>query len=152
MRREERRITDKSEIDDIIRRARVCRLGMCDSGQPYIVPLCFGFDGDALYFHCARIGRKLDMIRANPNVCFEIDIDHETITADTSCKWSMRYRSIIGFGIASIIEDEEEIRKGLDVIMRQFTDQSPEYNNAVIPKTRIIRVQISELTAEKFGY
>lgn len=151
MRREERQITSRTDIDAIIRRARVCRLGLCVDNQPYVVPLCFGYDGEAIYFHCARVGRKLDMIRANPNVCFEIDDDHEVIAADTSCKWTMRYRSVIGFGTAEIIEDDEGVRKGLDVLMGQFTDQWSDYNDAVIPKTRIIRVQITEMTAEKFG-
>ena len=65
MHRNEREITDKKDIDDIIRRCRVCHLAMCDEGQPYVVPLNFGYDGGFLYFHAAPEGRKIDIIKRN---------------------------------------------------------------------------------------
>lgn len=74
MRRSEKEITDKTQIDSIIFRSKVYRLGLSDEGQPYIVPLCFSYDGKALYFHCAKEGRKIDILRKNSNVCFEFDI------------------------------------------------------------------------------
>ena len=63
MRRKDREINDKFAIESIIRKASVCRLAMVDGNRPYIVPLCFGYQGDALYFHSANVGKKLD--RAN---------------------------------------------------------------------------------------
>ncbi len=65
MRRNDSEITDRKDIDGIIRRCRVCRLAMCDGSQPYIVPLSFGYDGSFLYFHTAREGRKIDIIKRN---------------------------------------------------------------------------------------
>ena len=71
MRRQEREISDRAAIDAIIRACQVCRLGMVDGDLPYIVPMSFGYDGRALYFHCATQGRKLDVLRRRPRVCFE---------------------------------------------------------------------------------
>ena len=98
MRQAEREIKDRSAIDDLIKRAVVCRLGMIDGDEPYIVPMNFGYDGKSLFFHCAKEGRKIDILRRHDKVCFEIDLDTEVVKGDVACKWSMRYRSVEGVG------------------------------------------------------
>jgi len=95
-------------IEKIICRATVCRLGLLDGDTPYIVPLCFGYKDNTLYFHTSVKSRKIDLIDKHPKVCFEMDILAETIPAPTPCKWDMRYQSVIGFGNASMVEDEAE--------------------------------------------
>ena len=65
---------NKANIEAIIRKASVCRLGMLDGDTPYIVPLCFGYRDDTLYFHGSMKSRKAELIRRHPKVCFEFDI------------------------------------------------------------------------------
>ncbi|MBU3917342.1 pyridoxamine 5'-phosphate oxidase family protein, partial [bacterium] len=71
MRRKEKEITDKAIIDSIINDSKVCRLGLSDDNRPYVVPLCFGYENDTLYFHSAHKGMKLDILKKNKQVCFE---------------------------------------------------------------------------------
>ena len=73
MRRTDKEITDREAIDGIIGGCQVLRLGLAQDDVPYIVPLSFGYDGSAFYFHTALAGRKLEMIGANPRVCFELE-------------------------------------------------------------------------------
>ena len=124
MRRSEKEIHDRELIDSIIRRSQICRLGLSDRGQPYVVPLCFGYDGAAIYFHCAPEGRKLDIIRENSKVCFEIDIVEGMIEADQACGWGIRYQSVIGFGRAYEIEDFAAKEAALSHIMSQYSDRA----------------------------
>jgi len=94
MRRNEREIYDREEMEAIIQRAQVCRIGLSEKDVPYIVPMDFGYEGNCLYFHCASEGKKLDMIRQNSKVCFEMDIDHQMVKpAGRPCGWSAKYRS-----------------------------------------------------------
>ena len=93
MRRGEREIKDRAEIDAVMRRCRVCRLGLCDGNEPYIVPICFGYDGQALYFHCAHEGRKIDIIRTNNRVGFEFDILESMKQTENVCSSSQRVAS-----------------------------------------------------------
>jgi len=102
MRRKDREIEDRAELESIISAANVCRLAMSENDRPYIVPLCFGYKNDNLYFHSAGEGKKLEMLRKNKYVCFEMDIDHELVRADLPCESEMKYRSVIGFGQASL--------------------------------------------------
>ena len=89
MRRKDKEITDKAEIESIIGSSMVCRLAMTDKNRPYIVPLCFGYKDNTLYFHSAGQGKKLDILKKNNLVCFEFDIDYEPIKEDKAYDWLM---------------------------------------------------------------
>ena len=124
MRRSDREITDVAEILGILGKCDVCRLALCEDNFPYIVPMNYGFeyaDGNlVLYFHAAKEGRKLDMIRKNPNACFEVDCSHRLIEADKACEFSFEYESVTGDGAISFITDKAEKTKALKQFMRNF--------------------------------
>ena len=110
MRRKEKEISDKAEIEIIILKSEVCRLGLSDDGVAYIVPLCFGYQDNCLYFHSAGEGKKIDILKRNKQVCFEFEADTRVTTGKTACAWGMQYRSVIGYGEASFIRDAKEKR------------------------------------------
>lgn len=148
MRRCKDEIKDRKAIDTIIRQCRVCRLGLSDGEEPYIVPLCFGYDGKALYFHSAPEGRKIDILRKNNRVCFEFDIPGEMKEAKQGCKWGITYRSVIGFGTAEIVDDQGAKRKALDILMAQYSDKEYTFPDDVITKTAVIKVVIVCVTGK----
>ena len=149
MRKKDKQISDVAGIENVLSRATVCRLGLCADNRPYIVPLCFGYEDNALYFHCAGQGEKLDILKKNNNVCFEVDIDHEVVKADKGCDWSMKYKSIIGFGEAVVIEDVELKRKALDIIMQQYSEKSFGYPEETVKNTTVIKVEIESMTGKE---
>jgi uncharacterized protein len=148
MRRNERQISDRNSIDTIIRRCHVCRLGMCDNGQPYIVPLSFGYDGHYVYFHAALEGRKVDILKRNSRVCFELDILEEVVSSDQACSWSMKYESVIGFGVAEIVENIEAKKAALNCIMQQYSGSNWNFNEQTLENTLAIRVKVQEIHAK----
>ncbi|MBW7990700.1 MAG: pyridoxamine 5'-phosphate oxidase family protein [Planctomycetes bacterium] len=152
MRRKDKEINDIASIEDIIMKARVCRLALYENAQPYIVPLSFGYKDNILYFHSAPEGKKLDILRNNNKVCFEFDIDHELVMGEKACDCTMKYRSVIGFGKAKLIEDIESKRKALDIIMKNYSDGSFEYPEESIQNTIIISVEVETMTGKKSGY
>jgi nitroimidazol reductase NimA-like FMN-containing flavoprotein (pyridoxamine 5'-phosphate oxidase superfamily) len=152
MRRSDREITDRNDIEDIIKKSRVCRLALADGNQPYIIPLNFGYRDNVLYFHSARDGKKIDILKRNPAVCFEFDIDHELVIAEKACDWGMKYRSVIGFGTASLVENMDQRHEALAIIMRQYSTASHEFDRATVHKTAIIKVEIEMMTGKKKGF
>lgn len=147
MRRKEREISDPKVLESIIKKANVCRLAMCEGDVPYVVPLCFGYEKGALYFHSAIEGRKLEILKKNPKVCFEIDIDCELIKSDDRC--TMKYKSVIGFGRASFIEVLEDKRNALDLIMRHYNQEPVPYPEPVLTNMlAVIKVEIEEMTGK----
>lgn len=152
MRRRDKEITDRDVIDAIINESKFCRLALSEDDRPYIVPVSFGYDGNALYFHGALEGKKIDILRKNSNVCFEFDSDGEPIPSDESCSWSVRYKSVIGNGKARLLEDADSKLRALDIIMRHYSEESFEYPEEKIKKTAIIRVDIETVTGKMSGY
>lgn len=152
MRRKDREISDKSDINSIIKKSTVCRLGMVNGDTPYIVPLCFGLQDNVLYFHSALNGLKTDCMRNNPNVCFEFDLPAEVKKSEEPCAWGMRYRSVIGFGKVSFIEKPEEKREALDIIMAQYSDRRYRFPENKIMATAVFKVEIESMTGKQSGF
>ena len=139
----------KEEIEAIIRSANVCHLGLIDGDMPYIVPLCFGYRDDTLYFHTSPKSRKLDLIRKHPRVCFEMDILSDTVPAEAPCDWNLHYRSVIGFGTASVIDDKEAKRSALSVIMDQYTQGPYHFPDNKLEITAVIKVAVEHMTGRR---
>jgi nitroimidazol reductase NimA-like FMN-containing flavoprotein (pyridoxamine 5'-phosphate oxidase superfamily) len=148
MRRNDRQITDRNAIDSIIRRCSVCRLGMCDNGQPYIVPLSFGYDGRFLYVHAALAGRKVDILKRNNRICFEFDRLEEVTPAAQACNWSMKYESVIGVGVAEMVEDVDAKMAALNCIMRQYSSSDWTFTEQAVSTTSVYRIRIEEITGK----
>jgi len=150
MRKAEREIRDQAEILAIMNEALVCRLGLSDEGRPYVVPMNFGLGEKCLYLHCAGEGRKLDILRRNDRVCFEMDLLREIKRSPTACGWGACYRSVIGFGRAVLVENPLEKRTALDRIMEHYGAQAPfSYEDPILAKTVVIRVDIESVTGKR---
>jgi Predicted flavin-nucleotide-binding protein len=152
MKRSDKEIKNKNCIEWILENAKVCRIALCDNESPYIVPMNFGFKENNLYLHSAHEGLKIDMIRKNNRICFETDTETEIVTADNACSWGMKYYSIIGFGNAHFIEDNDEKEDALNIIMQKYSHKSFEYSKSALDKTTVIKVEIESLTGKKSGY
>lgn len=148
MRRREKEIKDPSSIDGIIRACRVFRLAMVDGNRPYVIPLHFGYQDQTLYVHSAQEGRKIDLLRKNPRVCFEFDILEKFKKNTDACQWGTEFKSVIGEGRAKILDDPEEKRQGLGAIMAQYSNRVFEFSDENIEKTAVIRITIQWMTAK----
>ena len=148
MRRKDKEMKDPDAISSVIRRSTVCRLGMSDDNQPYVLPMSFGYKDGAVYFHCATEGRKIEILRKNPRVCIEFDVDCRVKTGDSACKWGFVFQSAIAFGVASFVSDLKEKQAALDVIMRQYSNEAFTYPESALEKILIIKVNITELTGK----
>jgi nitroimidazol reductase NimA-like FMN-containing flavoprotein (pyridoxamine 5'-phosphate oxidase superfamily) len=149
MRRREREIQDEKEIVDILEKGLVCRLGLCDGQQPYIVPMNYGYRDRHLYFHCAREGRKIDILKSNDRVCIEVDIDARILRGEEPCRWTAKYRSVIGFGRARIIDDGKEKKAGLDIIMAHYGGSGGPYDEKSLQRTSLIEVALESVTGKQ---
>lgn len=160
MRRKDREINDKTDMMEILDQSDVCRIAFVTGAAPYIVPLNYGYrweDGNTgqpgaleLYFHCAAEGRKLDLMRADNRVGFEIDTAHELITNPQACGWGMKYKSLIGSGRLHVVKDFNEKRQYLDRIMLHygFTGKT-HYEDSMLEKTTVLKLEVSELSGKE---
>ena len=155
MRRRDREITDNEKIKEIIKACNCCRLGLNDNGKVYIVPLNFGFTEEnekyTFYFHGAKTGRKLDIIKQNNYAGFEFDTNHEIYTkGDKACDYTARFQSIIGNGKVTIIENSDEKMKALLEMMKHNTGKSEwEFDERMIKAVTVFKLEVEEMSCKE---
>lgn len=158
MRRKEREVTNPEEIRGFLDECKVCRVAFSGEEAPYIVPMNLAYDLEegklTLYFHCALTGRKIDLMKKNPKVGFEMDKEIGLVEGELPCQYSYRFMSITGSGTASLTEDETEKARALAKIMKQqsgkdFDDfeKNPKLTKAV----NILRIDAEEYRCKKNG-
>lgn len=152
MRRADKKIKDNEQIDEIIQKANCCRIALVDGNHPYIVPVSFAANNNHLYFHSAKEGRKIDILRKNNSVCFEMDTGGEIVKAPEACSWGMKYASVIGFGQAFFIDERAEKKKALDLIMGKYAGKSGfSYADDELDKIIVIDVKIDSISGKQSG-
>jgi len=148
-------LTDPGEIRSIIRKCLWCHLGMSDlQGNPYVLPMNFGFLDDTIFLHGAQQGKKITILKQNPVVCIHFSTDHllRYQNEEVACSWSMKYRSVLCYGTAEFIVDPEEKKAALDVIMAQYTGLRFSYNPPSIREVNCWKVKISRFEGRTYGY
>lgn len=149
MQRSEKEINDRQHLEEILRRGRELHLAMLDGVRPYLLPLNYGYADGCLYFHCARKGKKIDCLRANPQVAFSVSEIVKRIEGDLACQWSTRFRSVVGNGTAEIIDEREAKIAGYDIIMRQFGGPVGNYKEKNLDASLIVKISIDTMTGKQ---
>ena len=152
MRRDEREIVDRAEIDAILRAEKVMYLALADGDMPFMVPVFYAWDGTALYFHSAKTGTKIDIIKKNPNLCFAVSTEQGVVESDVICNFEAKHRTVIGFGQAAFIESEPEKIAALNLIVARFSDKAWQYPSENLRATRVLRVDITGIKGKKHGF
>ena len=152
MTKRERQVTDPEQILRILDAGKVLHLGLAVDNEPYVVPMNYGYtmeDGKlTLYLHSALQGKKLDMMRANPNVFFEIDCDLMPFEGRVPCQYGLVYSSVMGRGTARIVEDVEEKKQAMTVLMKTQTGKDFTFENRLVSIVAVVRIDVEEYTAK----
>ena len=145
-------VTDPDQILHILDTAKVLHLGLSVNDEPYVVPMNYGYTMEAgkltLYLHSAVKGKKLDMIRANSRVFFEIDCDRMPFEGRVPCQYGMVYSSIMGRGTATLVEDPEEKMQAMTILMKTQTGKDFTFNERLVSIVTVIRIDVQEYTAK----
>ncbi len=149
VRRKDREITKAEELAAILGAGQVCHLGLVDDGEPYVVPVNYGYTEGNIYFHSAIEGRKVAAIKKNNNVCFNILTGVKITAEPTNCK--VAYSSVTGTGVINFVTDAEEKLRGLKVIMRQNIGYEYDFQPKILERTLVCRIDIHELTGKRAG-
>ena len=152
MTKRERQITDEAQITAILDAGKVLHLGLAVDNEPYVVPMNYGYTREngklVMYLHSAVRGKKLDMIRANPKVFFEIDCDLVPFESELPCQYGLSYSSVMGKGIAHIVDDVEEKKKAMSILMKTQTNKDFTFEDRLVSVVAVIRIDVEAYTAK----
>ena len=152
MTKRERQIKDEAQITAILDAGKVLHLGLAVDNEPYVVPMNYGYTREngklVMYLHSAVRGKKLDMIRANPRVFFEIDCDLVPFESELPCQYGLSYSSVMGKGIAYIVDDVEEKKKAMSILMKTQTNKDFTFEDRLVSVVAVIRIDVENYTAK----
>lgn len=152
MRRKDREITDLQTQEAILQRAPLLRLGFCDAGEPYVLPFNFAYAAGQIYIHAAPKGRKLEILAANPRVCFQADCGTELRLPEDpedACNYGMHYHCVVGWGTATVLDDPASVRPGLDLLMQKYAGRSFSYPDKAVARIVLIRIAVERMTGKQ---
>ena len=165
MRRKEKEIQSREVLEELLRSAPVCRIGLApaadpegnhrppadspDADYPFVVPVHFAHAGGRIYIHSARQGRKIDMLRKNPRVCVEIDEFLGLKAGKKACDYGTRFRSLIAFGTARIVEETGTKRRALELLMEKYSGRSFDFTELDLEKVAVIEIRIQEMSGKQ---
>ncbi|HAH69474.1 MAG TPA: pyridoxamine 5'-phosphate oxidase family protein [Synergistaceae bacterium] len=150
MRRKDKEVTSREWMMEVLEKGIWMELAMSGKdGWPYVVPLNYGFGKDFIIVHGAREGKKIDLLRENNKVAFNVAIDTEVIRDENDpSEFSMKYRSVSGLGTAKFIEDAEEKREALKIIMEHYHGPKEPITEGMLKATAVIKISITEITGK----
>ena len=152
MTKRERQVTDRDQIVHILDTGKVLHLGLAVNNEPYVVPMNYGYTLEEgkliLYLHSAVRGKKLDMVQANPKVFFSIDCDRMPFEGRVPCQYGLVYSSIMGRGKAVLVEDVEEKKQAMSILMKTQTGKDFSFEDRLVSIVAVIRIDVEEYTAK----
>lgn len=150
MKRADREITDRGEIDRLIEGCQVCHLAFAVDSEPYVVPVSFGYDGAYLYIHTAKEGKKIDCVATNPRVCFSMERNVRLVIDDSSpCKWTFKYESVIGYGRIEELTEGDDKNEGLSQIAKHYSGRGWQFEQHELQSARIWRISIESISGKR---
>jgi hypothetical protein len=150
--RKDKEITDFKLICEIISANNICRIALSENNIPYIVPVNYGFNGKSLFIHSAKYGKKIDIIKNNPSICFEVSDSIRVLLSENPCGSGTMYRSVIGFGKITEITDNDNKIKCLNIIMKHHTGkESWKFHDLEINKVSVFEIEIDYMTGKISG-
>lgn len=150
MRKSNQEITDPAIVEEILSKSEICRIAMIDEGMPYLLPFNYGYLDNCIYIHSALSGKKINALRQNNVVCFEIEQFEGIFKHEKACKWTTTYRSVVGYGTVEIITDFEQKVKGLEIIMAQHGDPAiHEFETRQVNNMVILKLSITSITGKQ---
>jgi nitroimidazol reductase NimA-like FMN-containing flavoprotein (pyridoxamine 5'-phosphate oxidase superfamily) len=147
--------TDHQNAKEVIDKCDVCYLGMIDpDNKPYVLPFNFGYENETIYLHSAPMGKKIDILKTNPDVCVSFSTDHKLFHRHetVACSYGMRYRSVLAFGKVEFIEDFDEKVNVLNIIMKKYAGQEFSYNAPAVNNVSVYKVVIEKIETKISGY
>jgi hypothetical protein len=152
LRREDKEIASYTEAEELLSNALVGRLGTCFNDIPYITPVNYIYGNNKIYFHSAHKGRKIENIRHNQQVCFEIDEIISIIPGmRMPCGSTTEYKSVIVFGDIRVVVDIDEKTDALNKLIEKYAPEAPRlpHSSEAADRTNVLVIDVKEITAKQ---
>lgn len=153
MRRKDREVSDSKVITEILDMCKTASVAMVDGNVPYVIPLSYGYEiKDStliLYFHCAKEGRKTDILKRDSRVCFTIFNEGKPLYAEKPCNSGYYFSSIIGNGVVEFIEKSSDKQYALSRMFEHQSGRKVEFTEAQADSVGVFKIVSRDYTGKQ---
>jgi uncharacterized protein len=143
-------VESRKEMEKILTEEHLGYLGLSKDGMPYVVPITFGYADGKILFHCSLEGKKLDYIRANPQVCLTVARSFgEIVPHPQGASCHADSDSVVCYGTARIIADADERVRILNIFNRCLQPKAKEMTSAEVETCHAVEIRITEMTGRE---
>ncbi|MFV0396935.1 MAG: pyridoxamine 5'-phosphate oxidase family protein [Bacteroidales bacterium] len=147
-------LTKREEMEQILLQSKICYVGMITSeGEPYVLPMNFGYAEGTLYLHSAKEGKHIETLRHNSRVCVTIcpsaELKYQSV--DVACSYSMKTASVMCHGHVEFVEDNDQKTAAFDIIMKNYSERTFTYSAPALANVAVWKIKVEEMTAKSFG-
>ena len=148
--RRKKQVLPMEESKEILKKGKTAVLAVSgDNDYPYTVPVNYVYYNDKIYFHCAKTGHKLDSIKRNSKVSLCVIAKDDILQS----KYTTVYKSVIVFGKARLLEDEEKMREALTVFAEKycpdFKEGIPAEIDREFPATCVVEIEPRHISGKQ---
>jgi len=137
----------REEMERLLGDERVGYLGLSRDGQPYVVPLTYGYVAGRILFHGAAAGKKLDWIRSNPRVCFTVARQFGDVVPHPQGAACQVYSdSVVCYGTARVLDDIEERRRALNTFNQCLAPGAKDLTRDDVADCLAVEITVEEMT------
>ena len=151
MRRKDKQIIDHNETEMILKEGKVLHIAMLDGDKPYLIPVNYGYQNNTIYIHCAKEGKKIELLKKNNLICFQTEIDVSVVNAEIAYKCGTLYKSVLGYGRAYFIDNVQEKKQAADVLVDQYLDKKGAKHTygKCLKEVCIIKIEIDSISGKE---
>lgn len=147
-----RAVYDREAVNAILDEGFLCHIGFAVAGSQYVIPTGYGRDGDVLYVHGSAASRMLRTLEQGVQVCVTVTLLDGLVLARSAFHHSMNYRSVVVFGIASAVQENDEKLKALRAFSEQVIpgrwDDVREPDENELRATLVLKLPLTEASAK----
>ena len=142
---------DRGEMEGLLERALVSHLGLCVDGEPYVVPIGFVYHNGCIYFHSYPRGRKVEAMRRNSRVCFQVEEVGRFLPGEAPCRFGVEYRSVIAYGRVRFLEEAEERLEALRLLLRKYgaSEAAEALSEEMLGGVLVGEIRVEEMTGRR---
>lgn len=152
MRRKDKIITDQAQLEQIILNAPYMVMGLQTEAEPYLLPIDFAYVDGCVYFHCAKEGRKLELLAKNRQVSL-LFVNYGGLVhpekPNQACQFSTKYKSVMAQGVCEEIEQQAEKEKAMRLIIAKLGIEQLPMPEAALAKTALWKIKIQALSGKQ---
>ncbi|WP_022851293.1 pyridoxamine 5'-phosphate oxidase family protein [Limisalsivibrio acetivorans] len=151
MRRADKEIKDQETIIGILKGGDTLHIAAVEGSRPYIFTVNYGFDGENIFFHSAKQGRKINILKQLPTVSFQVITENRIAPETTGCRWTCLYTSVYGEGKAEFLDDFDEKVYALNALMKQYGGEEEAFPRESVDSVEVIRIVPEVLTGKTYS-